>query len=225
MVFQLPSWLLPGTWLDNLRAASRLDWAGGMEFLVLSFEGTDRELFLRESPLLSSEGRGLDLGIHLPDPLVPANRELVEATESYAKYYVVHPPRSGAGEAGLEAFASLMEDLVAGHGGRFLLEYTREADFRPAEAFMPGLGLCADTAHLLAEGLDPATWIGERRARVGEVHLNGYRGGKAHLPLSGEEAWLPALLPLLEKEGLRVELEIFSLAGVEASYQALKEFR
>jgi len=197
-----------------------------MELLLFSFEAEDRELFLKESPLIEAEGRGLDLGVHLPDPLLPAHREILEATARYASYYVVHPPRAVPGPtagAGAEAFASLLGSLEADYGQVFLLEYTNRADFEAAVAVLPEMGLCADSAHLLAEGLDPAAWMEAWKGRVREIHLNGLEGGRAHRPLRGDEAWLGPLLPFLRDGDLRVELEVFSLAGVESSYQALKE--
>lgn len=222
----VPSWLLPGGWLANLRAAQGLGWVGGMELLLFSFEGEDRGLFLEESPRIEAEGRGLDLGIHLPDPLLPAHREILEATARYANYYVVHPGRLGPVPArGAEAFASFLGALRRDYGDRFLLEYTNQADFDAAMAVLPGMGICADSAHLLAEGLDPAAWLGARKGQVREIHLNGLEGGQAHRPLRGDEAWLGPLLPFLREGSLRVELEVFSLAGVESSYQALKELQ
>lgn len=220
----MPSWLLPGGWLANLRAAQALAWVGGMELLLFSFEAEDRELFLKESPLIEAEGRGLDLGVHLPDPLLPAHREILEATARYANYYVVHPARLGPGRAReSEAFASSLESLRRDYGDRFLLEYTNRADFEAALAALPDLGVCADSAHLLAEGIDPAAWLGARSGQVREIHLNGFEDGRAHRPLRGDEAWLGPLLPFLRDGAMRVEFEVFSLAGVEASYQALKE--
>jgi sugar phosphate isomerase/epimerase len=223
MRLQVPSWLIPGGWLDNLRVAASLGWASGMELLVFSFEGADRALFLEESPRIEKEGRGLELGVHLPDPFLDVHRELVEATADYAAYYVVHPPRLDRGPGALEAFCGLLAGLRAVFGERFLLEYTRAPDFAAADRALDPIGLCADTAHLLAEGTDPAAWIGSRLDRVEEIHLNAYEDGRFHLVPRGDEAWLKDLLPLLSGKDARVELEVFSLAAVEEAYGILKE--
>ena len=240
MEFAVTSWLVPGGWLDNLRVAADLGWVSGVELLLFSFEGGDRELFLRELPEIvrTAAAAGISLSVHLPDPLLPRHEEIVAAMAGGAECLVVHPPRD-AGEAAapagalagpnVDSWADMMDGWRRAWGDRFLLEYTAAADFVRAEAALPGLPLCADTGRLLLEGLDPANWIAERAERIREIHLHGTEriaegNGVAdadrvrdHRPPRGDEAWLSRLAPGLAAFRGRTVLEVFSLGGVEAA--------
>jgi hypothetical protein len=222
MRLSVPSWLQRGGWLENLRVAETLGWAEGVELLVFSFEGEDRGLFLSELPGLAEAGRRLSLSVHLPDPLLPAHGELVEATRGFVESYVVHPPRVEAGAPGLEAWVGLLGAWRRRWGDDFLLERTEAAPFAAADAALPDLPLCADTGRLLLEGESPAAWLSARAARVREIHLHGVEGGRDHRPFRGDEAWLVALRPLLEAYSGRIELELFSLDHVKAAAAALE---
>lgn len=223
----VPSWLVPGGWLENVEVAAGLGWASGIELLFFSFEGEDRELFLseREGIVEAAARGGLSLSVHLPDPLLPAHCELVELLAPFAECFIVHPPREGHAEG----WRPLLSVLRRRHGDRFLLEYTGAEAFASAEEALPGLPLCADTGRLLVEGIDPAGWIAQRAGRIREVHLHGVEDGGAGAPacdhrvLTGQEAWLSELKPFLSGWPGRVELEVFSLAKVEAARAALKE--
>ena len=227
----VPSWLVPGGWLENVEVAAGLGWASGIELLFFSFEGEDRELFLSERDrIINAAARGgLSLSVHLPDPLLPAHCELVELLAPAAECFVVHPPRRDEADG----WRALLSVLRRRHGDRFLLEYTGAEAFASAEETLPGLPLCADTGRLLVEGMDPASWIAQRVERIREVHLHGAEAaGEAagdtvsprdHRVFSGREPWLSALRPFLSDWAGRIELEVFSLAKVEAARTALKE--
>jgi len=227
----VPSWLVPGGWLENVEVAAGLGWASGIELLFFSFEGEDRGLFLseREGIVAAAARGGLSLSVHLPDPLLPAHCELVELLAPAAECFVVHPPRRDEADA----WRGLLSVLRRRHGDRFLLEYTGAEDFAAAEEALPGMPLCADSGRLLVEGIDPAGWIAQRSDRIREVHLHGIEEGlsgvgegtavRDHRVFSGREPWLYALRPFLSGWAGRVELEVFSLAKVEAARAALKE--
>lgn len=222
----VPSWLVPGSWLPNVEAARALGWAGGVELLLFSFQGDDRDLFLSELPGIKAASRDLAFTVHLPDPLLPAHEEIVGLTREFVEAYVVHPPRGGEGAPpALEEWTGLVGAWRGRWGDDFLLEYTGAADFGAAAAALPGLPACADTGRLLADNIDPLGWIEHRAGIVGEVHLHGAEGGRDHRPLSGREPWLGPLLSFLEDAACRVELEVFSLAGVETSRGAMECLR
>lgn len=213
-----PSYLFPGTWLENLEALVERPWVDGVELLFFAYDADARAILARELGGIAALAGRFELSLHLPDPLGPGDEELVEATREFVSLYIIHPPASGAG-----AWASLVESWRSRYGDDFLLEHTGEALFAGAEALLPALPLCPDTGSLLRAGHSPARWIGERLHRVREIHLHGLSGAKDHAPLAGHEAWLGELCPMLRGFGGRVELELFSLAGFEASRLALLE--
>ncbi len=222
MRLSVPSWLVPGGWLANVGVAEGLGWASGVELLLFSFEGEDRELFLSELPGLADAGKRLSLSVHLPDPLLPGHEELVQLTRGFAESFVVHPPKPGPAGGGLEAWAGLLGGWRGKYGDDFLLEYTDGSAFSGAEAACPGLPLCADTGRLLVENIEPAGWFAQRAGRIREVHLHGVSEGRDHRPFSGGEPWFIALRPFLAVFPGRIELEVFSLAGVTTARAALE---
>jgi hypothetical protein len=211
-----PSYLIPGTWLENLEAMRDLEWLDGVELLFFAYDEDARSILARERGGLAELSGRFELSLHLPDPLRPRDEELVALTRDFVRLYVLHPPASGD-----EGWAALVDGWRGRYGEDFLLEYTGPERFSDAEAVLPGLPLCADTGRLLRDGLSPAAWIAERSGRVREIHLHAAVGAKDHAPLIAGEAWLAELCPLLGDFAGRVELELFSRPGVEHSHSVL----
>jgi sugar phosphate isomerase/epimerase len=216
----VPSYLVPGTWLENLEAMRARAWMEGVELLFFAWDEDARRILGREREGIEALAGRFEFSLHLPDPLGARDEELVEQTEGFVGLYVLHPPTSGVSD-----WAGLVEGLRSRHGDRFLLEYTGPEAFAAAEAALPGLPLCADTGRLLRDGLPPAPWIAERAGRVREIHLHGLAGPRDHAVLREGEPWLQELCPFLSGFTGRVELEVFSLAGVEESRSALERTR
>jgi len=213
----VPSYLFPGTWLENLEAMVALEWIQGVELLFFSYDEDARRILAEERERIAALSGRFELSLHLPDPLSDADEELVAATRDFVKLYVLHPPTSGA-----LAWAALVGSWRSRYGDDFLLEYTGAEAFAQAEARAPGLPLCADTGRLLKDGISPALWMQERAVRLREIHLHTLRGGRDHVPLDPDEQWLRELGPFLRGFCGRLELELFSGADVEASRAALE---
>lgn len=220
MRLSAPSWLVPGTWLENLRAAESLPWLEGIELLLFSGDVDARRSFTSELEGIATFASRFELGIHLPDPLEESAIEIARLCSHFSRHFVLHPPATGEEGGWAERIVRLREEF----GERFVLEYTGERDFARAESALPGLPLCPDTGCLLREGQDPASWIAACAQRVRVIHLHSARGGKDHLPLDEGEAWLSALMPFLRSFSGLVEIEVFSRAGLETSRAALEAF-
>jgi hypothetical protein len=222
MKLAAPSYLIPGTWLENLEAAASIEWLSGVELLFFSYDEDARRILSTELLGIAVSSDRLELSLHLPDPLSPADEELVEMTAPLVSLYVAHPPKAGSD---LPAWADLLGSWRSRYGDRFLLEYTGREAFAAAERVLPGLPLCPDTGRLALDGEDPSSWIGLRADRVAELHLHAAREGRDHLPLSGDEPWLPGVLGLAAARGWRVVLECFSLEVASASARAVESSR
>jgi hypothetical protein len=217
-----PSYLIPGTWLENLEAAASIEWLGGLELLFFFYDEDAKRILANELPGIAASSDRLELSLHLPDPLRPADEELVERTAPFVSLFVAHPPKGGAGAL---PWAELIGSWRSRYGDRFLLEYTGREAFAAAERALPGLPLCPDTGRLALDGEDPASWIRSRADRVAELHLHAARDGRDHLPLAGDEPWLPETLRLAAARDWRVVLECFSLEDVGASARAVEAAR
>jgi sugar phosphate isomerase/epimerase len=220
-----PSYLVPGTWLENLRAASTVDWIEGVELLFFSYDEDARRCLDAELSGIESFVDRFDYSLHLPDPLTTADERLVELTRPFVPRYVVHPPRIGVASETLDSWAELIDTWRSRHGDVFLLEYTERESFAAAEREYSGLPLCADSGRLLLDGEDPVAWMKARAERIGEVHLHAARAGKDHLALSARDGWLPEAARFLAATDWRVEIEVFSMEGACSSARALEAAR
>ncbi|HOX33251.1 MAG TPA: hypothetical protein PLB91_13050 [Spirochaetales bacterium] len=221
MRLAVPSYLVPGTWLENLELAASIGWIRGVELLFFAYDEEARRILARELGGIAELSGALELSLHLPDPLGPADEALVEATRPFVGLFVAHPPKDGDPKTAAR-WATLLGSWISRYGPDFLLEYTGREPFARAERELPGLPLCPDTGRLLLDGEEPARWIGERAGRVRAVHAHAAREGKDHLALTGEEAWLPALIGLARERDWRLELEVFSLELASASERAIE---
>jgi hypothetical protein len=217
MTIASPSYLVPGTWLENLEAVADLPWLGGVELLFFAFDEDARGILGRELEGIASFSKRFSLSLHLPDPLGEPDEELVELTRPFVGLYVAHPPKS---VADAPRWALLLGKWRERYGDAFALEYTGRDAFAAAEAALPGLPLCPDTGRLALDGEEIAAWIASRAERVAELHVHGWKEGKDHLPLSPEDPWLPEVARLASRGNWRVNLEVFARASLEASYAA-----
>lgn len=223
MTLAVPSYLIPGTWLENLRAFVDLAWIEGVELLFFAYGEDDRHILDDELPEIEALSGRFEYSLHLPDPLAPEAEDLIRLTRGFVRRYVVHPPKPSSDTRQLTSWAGLLDAWRGRFGDDFLLEYTGYEAFNEAERAYPGLPLCADYGRLLLDGFDPVAWMAERPGRIGEVHLHAARDGKDHAALSAQDEWLPETARFLSGTDWRVELEVFSMAGAEASARALAE--
>ena len=215
----VPSWQVPGTWLDNLEALDGEAWIEGIELLFFSWDDEARRLFEAEAERIAAFRKRFAFSLHLPDPLPRDAVDLVAATTGLVERYVFHPVPT----------AQAMEPLfaIAGHD-RFSLEYTACDHFEASLSLFPGISICADTGRLLRNGANPEAWIAERVGSIRELHLHGARvsakENRDHLPLAGDEVWLKPTLNLIRDLDCIVNLETFSLEATKASRDALKRW-
>ncbi len=218
MRVHVPSYLVPGTWLENIRVAEKLDWVSGVELLFFSYDEDARGIFAREAGAIADFADRFRFSLHLPDPLTSADEALVEAAMPFVRSYVLHPPRESAE---LDAWARLVQGLRTRYGRVFYLEYTGRDAFAAAERRLGDMEVCADSGRILLDGDRPARWLAKMSGRVRELHLHGVSGTKDHAPLRPEAPWLREIAAgLVDFPGI-LELEVFSLEGAEESYRVL----
>lgn len=223
MILSVPSYVIPGTYAENLRFLADKDEVRGVELLFYFWDAETRNLLARESAEIQSlEGR-FRFTAHLPDQVGPEHREILEATASFVRSYVAHPPRE---TSALPAFAVLVDSWREDFGDRFFLENVRLETFEPAREALPDMPLCVDAGHLLMEGRDPASYIAgllEEGRRVGELHLHGLAGGSDHRPFDGSAPWLADLAPFLGQFQGVAEVELFAWEEARVALDAIRE--
>jgi hypothetical protein len=235
----VPSWVIPGSYLENLRFLEDKADVRGVELLFFLY---DDEIALQ----LETEWEGI-LGMkdrfvftaHLPDRILPQHEALVERLDPLARSFVAHPgpaenaPALAALLADWEKRYPPRPDLPGPPSRRFLAENTQSGLF---EALLPHLGeaagICMDTGHLLLEGKSPADFFKTHRDRIGEIHLHGVDREKAvldgrladHRAVRAEEDWFRELFPLLREFNGIINTEVFSWEEASAGMESIKLF-
>jgi hypothetical protein len=213
MILSVPSYVIPGSYAENLRFLADKDEVEGVELLFFMYDEDVRALMRAEISGIREFHSRFSYTVHMPDSIAMEHEEIIEATRDIAGAYIIHPPRE---DAGLTAFARLMDDWRGRYGtDAFILENTRLERFNAAEAVLGGsvFGLppvCADIGHLRMEGHDPLAWLEAKAGRVAELHLHGFDGRSDHVPFGPDEPWLTDLLPYLHSFAGVVELELFA---------------
>jgi hypothetical protein len=129
----VPSWVIPGTYLENLRFLEDKADVQGVELLFFMYDDSVRlELDAEWEGILRFRDRFV-FTVHLPDSVLPEHEALVERCNPLARSFVVHP---GLPE-NTPALAALITDWEkrypprAGSGARrrFLVENTKPGWF------------------------------------------------------------------------------------------------
>ncbi|MDR1249444.1 MAG: AP endonuclease [Treponema sp.] len=238
-MFSVPSWVIPGTYLENLRFLENKTDIRGVELLFFIYDSEIRlQLNAEWEGILQFKDRFV-FTAHLPDPLLPEHEELVERLDPLARSFVAHPgPAENA-----PALAALLKDWEkkypprsgfpgAPPPGRFLAENTHVGRLDALLPYLGSMGLCMDTGHLLLEGKSPADYFRAHRERIGEIHLHGIDREKAaldgrladHRAVQAREEWFRELFPLLREFAGVINTEVFSWEEAAAGMERIKLF-
>ena len=224
-ILSVPSWVIPGTYAENLRFLEDKKEIQGVELLFFLYDDEIKAQFDSEWEEISRYGKRFVFTAHLPELLLPAHGELIARLAPLVKHFIVHPPVENP-----ENLVRLLTEWRDRHDARFLAENTK-ADLLEAMLPLPeaGMGICMDTGHLLMDGKNPADFFTAYRERISEIHLHGVDRIQAtidgrlpdHRQLRGDEDWLLELLPLLEDYSGVINLEVFSWEEVKVGIDIL----
>lgn len=218
MRISVPSWVIPGTYAENLEFLADQEAVRGVELLFFIYDDETRSLLVREEERIRAYSGRFAFTAHLPDPLLPAHEELVERTADLVESWVAHP---GIPESAPEVAATLSR-WKSRYGDRFLLENVRPGRLEALRTLLPDFPLCLDTGHLLLAGDSPARWAAEHGKLVREVHLHGLgdapeRTAAAddgrlpdHRVFATGGGWFADFQPFLAGFGGVVDIELFS---------------
>lgn len=209
MIPSVPSYVIPGTYAENLRFLADKPEVEGVELLFYLWDDEVEDLLDRELAEIRSFAGRFRFTAHLPDRIRPEHRRILDRIGDLALSFVVHPP---VDLDGLSGFADLITRWRRGFGDRFFLENIRTESFERALEVLPDIPLCLDAGHLLAEGEAPADRIGRLRQtgrRIEELHLHGVEDGRDHRPFGPETPWLRDLSPFLAGFSGVAEVELF----------------
>jgi hypothetical protein len=233
MLLSVPSWVIPGTYIENLRFLDSQRDIAGVELLFFIYDEEIKKLLKKEIEGIREFSNRFIFTAHLPEGLNGDHEELVELLSPMVRHFIVHPPKK---IEELKARALLVNSWEAKYKTpdgrpRFLAENTNPGQL---EAFLPhlesGAGLCMDTGHLLLEGRNPAQYLARYGDRIGEIHLHGLDREKAaldghlpdHRPVRTGAPWFEEIFPLLRDFKGIINLEVFSWKEAAESIRVIK---
>ena len=227
MVLSVPSWVIPGTYAENLAFISGKEGIEGVELLFFMYDESVLREFRSELSLIESFRNRFAFTAHLPDGLQSSHEELVDLLSPLVRSFVVHPGPAGKAEA----MAELLVRWKGRFGDRFLLENTQDGRFEALERLLPEIPVCLDSGHLLLHDGSPAAFADSRGERIGQIHLHAVDEVAAavdgrlrdHRALGGDLRWLDELSPFITSFRGILELEVFSWEEARESRRVLQE--
>ena len=224
----VPSWVIPGTYGENLRFLDLKREIQTVELLFFIYDEEVRGLLEREYELIRSYGSRFTFTAHLPDPLLPKHEELVERLAPWVRHFVVHPGPLETIDRTIslldsweEKFRMIKGTTIQGiktgdsnieqppdtfrnpaPAGRFLLENTQNGLLEALLQRRAHSPICMDTGHLLLSGISPLDFYHRHGERIGEIHLHGVDHQAAR-----EDALLPDHRGIDGTEGWFLELQ------------------
>jgi len=232
MRISVPSWVIPGTYAENLSFLSEQQDIDTVELLFFLYDGETRALLDAEWDLIRSFASRFRFTAHLPDKLDASHEELVERLSPLVDHFIVHPSPAQDAEKLAKTLSAWIGAYERDRKNRFLLENIHPGRLEALMPLLPDCGLCLDTGHLLLQQGNPANFFKHNAARIGEMRLHTLDEAAAkadgrlrdHRSLKPGEAWLESLVPHLRSfEGV-VNLEVFSWTEAERSLTTLREY-
>jgi len=246
-IISVPSWVIPGTHIENLRFLENKKEITGVELLFFVYDNeVKNELDLQWDEIRRYNERFI-FTAHLPEPLLPVHGELISRLAPLVRHFIVHPEenhdslnrhslspsrRMHSPSENHSIQIGLLTEWTERYNVSFLTENTKAGNLENLLPYMEqNAGLCLDTGHLLLEGQNPVDFFVKYRERIKEIHLHGVNEKQAkidgkladHRRLRANEPWLFELLPLLKDYEGVINLEIFSWEEARASIDILPE--
>lgn len=219
MIISTPSYIIPGTYLENVRHIAEIPEIQSVELLFFMYDAETDLLMKTELPSIQEYAGRLGFTLHMPDDVKPEHRIIIEGTKGLVNKYIIHPPTEA-----VDLFLSVLGSWIDEYGPVFLLENLIGREFELLLKREPRFGVCMDTGHLLVRGEEPAGFAGRYGDRIGEIHLHGVADGRDHNVLQGEEEWFQALLPFLRDFRGVCNIELFKESEVMEMLAILRGF-
>ena len=246
MILTVPSWVIPGSYRENLEFLEDKTEISGVELLFFLYDDDVKAMLDEEWDTITRLSGRFRYTAHLPDPFLPQHEELVSRLLPWVAHFIIHPYKEDE-SIPRDAFLNRWFPPVPPphspptptglhQGGesastRFVFENTSPGRL---ESILPALPedapLCMDTGHLLLEGINPAEYYRRHKHRIAEIHLHGMDAAAAaqdgllvdHRRLSPDMPWLEELSEDLKNYAGVLNIEVFSWEEASASIHALR---
>ncbi len=204
MIFSVPSFIIRGTYLENVGYCSAVPEIQSVELLFFLYDDETDRLIRRELPEIQTYTDSLGFTIHMPDDIKEEHKTIIELTHDIARQYIIHPPPGDSGP-----FLSILNAWIDEYGDIFLLENLIGREFESLLTEEPRFWICCDTGHLLVQEKKPGDFIARYDKKIREIHLHGLVDGWDHSLFDAKERWFRDLIPWLGRFSGTCNVELF----------------
>jgi hypothetical protein len=225
----VPSWVIPGTYLENLQFLEDKMAIDSVELLFFIYDEGVKKLFLKEWPILMKYYQWrFSYTAHLPAELDMSHRHLISNLHDFVDYFIVHPASPDKAQQQVDILSKLFEEFGE---NQFLIENTNPLYMENLLPMLPDdIHICMDTGHLLTANISVIDHYNKYKGRIKEIHLHGVDYEKAkidgrlpdHRPIKADDPWFVELLPELQKFSGVINLEVFSWEEAKKSLEVLQ---
>jgi hypothetical protein len=224
----VPSWVIPGTYIENLRFLEDKN-ISGIELLFFIYDSDVKALFQKEFMSISEYRNRFIFTAHLPDALNAECEALVQCLAPLVRHFIVHPAKF----ENAHKQAELLLSWFSKYGKeKFLIENTRHGFMENILSMLPAdTGICIDTGHLLLDNVSVIDHYKKYCGRIKEIHLHALDIEQAkidnrlvdHRALRADDAWFKEFLPELKQYSGIINTEVFSWEEAKKSLEVLHE--
>ena len=147
-VLTVPSWIIPGTYAENLRFLNDKKEIRGVELLFFLYDDAIKKQLDLEWEEICRYRERFIFTAHLPELLLPSHDELIARLSPIVRHFIIHPSIDN-----IEDQVRLLSGWKDKYGATFLAENTQSGFLKQLLSKMgTAIDLCMDTGHLLLEG-------------------------------------------------------------------------
>jgi hypothetical protein len=224
----VPSWVVPGTYIENLRFLEDKN-VSGVELLFFIYDDDVKSLFKKEFLSISEYKNRFLFTAHLPDTLNAESEELVQCLVPLVRHFIVHPAKF----EDAQKQAELLMSWFSKYGkDKFVIENTHHGFMENMLSLLPSdTQICMDTGHLLLDNLSVLDHYKKYSDRIKEIHLHTVDIEQAktdnrlvdHRALNADDEWFKEFLPELKQYSGVINTEVFSWEEAEKSLEVLQK--
>ena len=218
----VPSYVIPGTYLENIRFLEDQIQVDGIELLFFMIDEETLQLLRGEMDGITRFHRRFTYSVHLPDVLEKEHRTLIDLLRPVADRFIVHAPSP---ETPVDEFTRRLEAWRRDYGNVFVLENVADREFEAVANNLSDMPICCDTGHVLLDGGNPRSVLESWRSRIAEIHLHGVSHGKDHFPITGNENWFRDIKPFLDSYRGVIHIEVFDFKKLHPMLELVSRYR
>ncbi len=221
MIISTPSYIIPGTYAENLEFLNKYEEVKNIELLFYFFDKETQRLLEKEKDIIINYSKRFSYTIHLPEILSNEIFILFEKLDKYISHYIVHCNK--------ENFDFIISNknklknveqkfLYENHNKTNLLELISKYDF------LKNKNYCLDIGHILLHQNSEIALknLKELNQNIKEIHIHGVLNNKDHKSIINNKKEYSKILKSNLLKGKIINIEVFNKKDFEQSLNLIK---